>query len=67
MSKAAEAFPDLAADLIEVIFVVRDDIESKAALKSKKGIVIPIWFFNTSSKNYFKTTISQKRVQQNKY
>lgn len=42
MSKAAEAFPDLAADLIEVIFVVRDDIESKAALKSKKGIVIPI-------------------------
>lgn len=40
--KVAEAFPDQASDLIEVIFVIRDDIESKAALKSKKGIVIPI-------------------------
>lgn len=40
--KVAESFPDQASDLIEVIFVIRDDIESKAALKSKKGIVIPI-------------------------
>ena len=31
MSKVNELFPDEASDLIEVIFVVRDDIETKAA------------------------------------
>lgn len=41
-TKVAEVFPEQAADLMDIIMVIRDDIENKAALKPKKGIVIPI-------------------------
>lgn len=40
--KVAEVFPEQAADLMDVVLVIRDDNETKAALKPKKGIVIPI-------------------------
>ena len=42
LNKVAEAFPDSAPDLIEVIFVVRDDIEAQAAQKANTGLLIPL-------------------------
>ena len=42
----AEAFPEEAADLIEVIFILRDDIETKNSNKPQPGLVIPLWFLN---------------------
>ena len=41
-TKAPEVFPQQANDLLSVIFLVRDDMDIRAAEKNKKGIVIPI-------------------------
>jgi hypothetical protein len=40
--KVPEVFPEQAADLVEGIFMVRNDIELRDAQKPKKGIVVPI-------------------------
>ena len=44
LTKVPEVFVEEAADLVEAIFMVRNDIETKDAQKPKKGIVIPIWW-----------------------
>jgi hypothetical protein len=40
LNKVAELFPDKASELIEVVFIVRDDVESRQAIMPRKGMGI---------------------------
>jgi hypothetical protein len=40
LSKVAELFPELASEIVEVVFIVRDDMETRAATMPRKGMGI---------------------------
>jgi hypothetical protein len=42
LNKVAEMFPDKASELIEAVFIVRDDVEGRQSTIGKKGMGIGV-------------------------